>query len=71
MKIQPTSRNVETPPLTAVIIGKPTERPPEAAQAAHSDLRVKPDDSAQFREDILRRYDAPLAPSWLHGGLNE
>jgi hypothetical protein len=68
MKIRPTS----------VMTGNPQERPPivlkrapEGAHAAHPDPRTNPEDSAQFREDILRRYVAPFAPAWRHGGLNE
>lgn len=42
----------------------------EAAGAAHSDPKVKPDASAQFRTEILRRYDAPFKSARPHDGLS-
>jgi hypothetical protein len=64
--------------LSRNLFGMPNPRPPtiperssEAAGAAHFDSQAKPDDSAQFRADILRRYEAPFTLAWRHGGLNE
>ena len=42
----------------------------EAAGAAHSDPKLKPDASAQFRTEILRRYDAPFKSARPHDGLS-
>jgi hypothetical protein len=43
----------------------------EAAAAAHAPSQASPDDSAQFREEIRRRYEAPLLVPRRHDGLNE
>jgi hypothetical protein len=49
--------------------------PESALEAAAGLVRFDPiptqTDSAKFRAEILRRYDAPLALPWRHGGLNE
>jgi hypothetical protein len=31
----------------------------------------RPEDSAQFAEELLRRYEVPFPLPWHHGGLNE
>jgi hypothetical protein len=41
----------------------------EAAGAAHSGPQAKPDASAQFRTEILRRYEAPFKSARPHDGL--
>ena len=43
----------------------------EAAGAAHADPQGNPDDSAQFRAEVLRRYEAPFKSAWPQDGLNE
>lgn len=61
-------------PAAAELRNRPssTIAPPasEAAGAAHSDPKVKPDASAQFRTEILRRYDAPFKSARPHDGLS-
>jgi hypothetical protein len=47
------------------------ERSAESPKAAHSALEADPDNSAQFREDILRRYETSYPFPWHHGGLND
>ena len=47
------------------------ERACETDAAAHAPAQANPDDSAQFREEIRRRYEAPLLLSPRHDGLNE
>jgi hypothetical protein len=47
------------------------ERDSVAAAAALPTALADSDDSARFREDIIRRYEAPFRPSWRHGGLND
>lgn len=42
----------------------------EAAGAAHSDPPANPDDSAQFRAGILRRYEAPFKSACPPDRLN-
>ena len=41
-----------------------------AAGTAHSEPKVKPDASAQFRTEILRRYEAPFKSARPHEGLS-
>jgi len=60
----------------ATLLGNPVpsgipERALEAAAAADSLLQADLDDSARFREEIRRRYEAPLPLSRGHDGLNE
>ena len=47
------------------------EKPPQTVEAARSDLAAVLEDSARFRDAILRRYEEPIPDSWLHGGLND
>jgi hypothetical protein len=56
----------ENPPKPIIL-----ERPFEAATAVRFAPQTNPVDSAQFREDFLRRYHAPYPFPWRHGGLNE
>jgi hypothetical protein len=48
-----------------------TGRAPAASKAARLDPRAKPDASAQFRADLLRRSEAPFTPAGSDGGLND
>jgi len=48
-----------------------SEEPPQTAESPQAELEARPEDSVRFREDLLRRYDAPYPHAWLHGGLNE
>lgn len=78
MNTQTTLETVRTQ-TTAVMILAAANPPPlpiperasTATKAAHFDPHAKPDNSAQFRADLLRRYDAPFALAWGHGGLND
>lgn len=60
----------------ATLLSKPgppgiLERAAETAPAAHSPLQAGANDSAQFREEIRRRCEAPLLLPRRHDGLNE
>jgi hypothetical protein len=48
-----------------------SDYPPTASPSVPSDPRMVQDDSASYREDILRRYESPFEMGWLCGGLNE
>ncbi len=61
-----------------MILGRAPLRPPtipervsDAIVAARSAPPATPDDPAQVREDIFRRYGVPYPFPWRHGGLNE
>jgi hypothetical protein len=61
-----------------MIFGPPKSGPPiiperdsDALKAAHSDPRATLGDSAQFRENLRRRYDTPYPVPWSHGRLND
>jgi hypothetical protein len=78
MKSQTTLVTVKTHTPPAMLPVPPMPRPPAAlerasapSKAARLDPKAKPDDSAQFRADMLRRSQAPLTPAWGHGGLND
>ncbi len=66
----------QTPPAMLPVPPMPRplaalERASAPSKAARLDPQAKPDDSAQFRADMLRRSQAPLTPAWGHGGLND
>jgi len=69
----PLEANSRLDSAVAESINRPSStiaQPPcEAAGAAHSDPQVKPDASAQFRTEILRRYEAPFKSARPHDGL--
>jgi hypothetical protein len=78
MKAQTTLASGQPQALAARVPGKPIpppptipQRPPVATKAARLDPQAKPDDSAQFRADLLQRSQAPLDAAWGHGGLND
>jgi hypothetical protein len=78
MKARTTLENVSPTATVAMILGKANPRPPSiqerasaTAMAAHSAPQANVVASAQFREEILRRYEAPLPFPWPHGGLND
>jgi hypothetical protein len=79
MNTQMTLKTVKSLTPVAIILGTPNLRPPTilerapaAGGAVHSDPQANLDDSTQFREDILRRYEAPFRfEGWLHSGLND
>jgi hypothetical protein len=70
-------------PLSALSVdettsGTATQPPPEppaapapAAEPTPTEQEAVLEDSAKFREDLLRRYAAPYPESWSHGGLND
>ena len=66
------SSRVDT--AAAELSNQPSPAIPEpvsaAAGAAHSDAKAKPDASAEFRTEILRRYDAPFKSARPHDGLS-
>ncbi len=67
------------PPAAVVLVvsgAKPeplavVERPAGTPRAEASATRAVPDDSADYRADLLRRYESPFDLGWRHGGLNE
>jgi len=66
------------PATVAMMLGGANAPPPAilerasgAAVAAHSAPEATPDDSARFREDVPRRYEAAYPHPWHHGGLND
>ena len=78
MKAHTTLETVIPTAAVAMILGRansplPTllKRAAESSKAAHSAPEADLDDSAQFREDILRRDEAPYSFPWRHGGLND
>jgi hypothetical protein len=60
------NRSAVTQPLRGA-----REEPAHAVAPTRADLPTPSEDSAAFREALLRRYDAPYPDSWLHGGLND
>jgi hypothetical protein len=76
MKAHTTLETVRPKNPLAAVPPKPlspaiTERSPAASKAARLDTTAKPDDSAQFRADMLRRREEPFDLAWGHGGLND
>jgi hypothetical protein len=78
MKAHMTSKMAGPPARVALISNaeKPSpsitpDRASEAMAAAAPTPVIVPDDSARFREDILRRCETPFRSSWRHGGLND
>jgi hypothetical protein len=64
--------------VEAITSGTATQTPPDhldgfsqAVAPAPADLEALLEDSAKFRADLLRRYNAPYPDSWRHGGLND
>jgi hypothetical protein len=49
----------------------PTAQADELPMAAHAAPLANPDDSVQWRGEILQRYEAPMPRPWFHGGLND
>jgi len=47
------------------------ENPSQTVEPARPDLAALLEDSARFRDALLRRYEEPYPDSWLHGGLND
>jgi hypothetical protein len=78
MNTQTALQTVRPQAGAALIPGTPNPRAPAiperaaaATKAARLDPQAKPDDSAQFRAEMLRRAEAPFPPAWGHGGLND
>jgi hypothetical protein len=47
------------------------ETPSQTPEPTQAEFDALLEDSARFREGLLRRYDEPYPDSWLHGGLND
>jgi hypothetical protein len=78
MKAHMTLKNMEPSAKVAMTLSGANPRPSniplraaETAAAVHANPEANPDDSERFREDILRRSEAPLRLAWRHGGLND
>ena len=83
MQASKTITTVLPPPDVALIVSTSNQEPPavleRSATAPRLDgdgsaMRVVQDDSANYRADMLRRYESPFDMGdmgWHHGGLNE
>ncbi|HEY6168037.1 MAG TPA: hypothetical protein VI454_08365 [Verrucomicrobiae bacterium] len=74
--ITPSSTSAPAPPPHPTTpAGPPLAESPDAAAPtqgpARIDKRPPPYGSPDFREEILKRYEAPFWLGWPHGGLNE
>jgi hypothetical protein len=66
-------RRPHAPIIPGALEPLPPTNPEHAADSGPTRLNANAnqEDSAKFRAEILRRYDAPFTPAWQHGGLNE
>jgi|GEM_PF-6346743 len=78
MKAHATLKMTHPPSSMEMILRTPSrclpakmERGPVAFASARSIPVASLDDAVHFRQEILRRDEAPFRTAWRHGGLNE
>jgi hypothetical protein len=78
MKTETTLETVKPKTLPVIATVPPLPRPPAtderapaSSKATRLDPQAKPEESAKFRADMIRRSEAPFTPAWRHNGLND
>ena len=58
-------------PITQTAPPAPSHPVTDLPKPARLDTRPWTDDCAEYRDDLMRRYDAPFVCFWDHAGLND